>query len=150
MTAPFDSLISIETSSPWTLRVSQTKQDGFPDLTICYSCSNKDSITSSVEQTLTNNIVLSQGIDCRVALDAGNSTSSLKGFYDPIETHYAAYDYAASPEFKTLAPYTDSTKMFSNTNSWACGAFTTCYPLPQGCTGTYSGYAKFETTTLAL
>jgi hypothetical protein len=42
--------------------------------------------------------------------------------------------------------------MFTNLNSAKCGAFTTCYPLPTGCTGTYpaTGKAKIETGTLAL
>ena len=29
--------------------------------------------------------------------------------------------------------------MFSNTNAADCGDFTACVPLPQGCTGSYSG-----------
>lgn len=80
----------------------------------------------------------------------GNYTSSIKDFNDPISTHHAAYDFAASPEYKTLAPFTDSTTMFSNLNSAHCGGFTSCEVLPVGCTGTYAGFAKIEATTLAL
>ncbi len=88
-------------------------------------------------------------INCAIALN-GNSTSSIKDFNDPEDTHYPKFELSASPELKTLDPYTDSTKMFTNLNSEKCGGFTTCYPLPAGCSGTYTGKAKIEDTTLAL
>lgn len=105
-----------------------------------------------------------QNINCAIALE-GNSTSSIKDFSNifiggfehtetnPVDTHYVAFDYALTPEYKTLAPYSDSTTMFTNLNSAHCGPFTTCYPLPVGCTGVasdYTGYAKIETGTLAI
>ncbi len=76
-----------------------------------------------------------------------NSTTKLKN-YDGGGGNNAAFDFVASPGFKTLAA--GATDMFSNVNSADCGAFTTCYPKPQGCSGTYTGRAKVEAGTLAL
>jgi len=58
LVAPFDTLLSIEANTPWTIKVSQTLVSGYPDVTVCYSCTNKDSITNSNEQTLTNQVTL--------------------------------------------------------------------------------------------
>ena len=111
------------------MRVSQTQGIGYPDVSVCYSCSNKDSISQIPVQTLTHQVVVMQHINCAIALD-NNSTSSIKDFTDtdPVVAgvQYPAIPYAASPQFKTLAPYTDSTTMFTNLNSAHCGAFTAC------------------------
>ena len=40
LVAPFDSLLSIEAATPWTLRISQTQVTGYPDVAVCYSCTN--------------------------------------------------------------------------------------------------------------
>jgi hypothetical protein len=54
LVAPFDTLLSIDTVDPWSLRVSQTQGIGYPDVAVCYTCKNKDSISNFIVQTLTN------------------------------------------------------------------------------------------------
>ena len=55
-----------------------------------------------------------------------NSTSSIKSYVDPVSAgvNYAAIVYAASPTYKALTEYTDSTTQFTNLNSADCGLFT--------------------------
>jgi len=40
LVAPFDSLLSITGSTPWTLKISQTQATGYPSTAVCYSCTN--------------------------------------------------------------------------------------------------------------
>ena len=142
LVAPFDGLISIDAADPWALRVTQTQGIGYPDVSVCYSCKNKDAVSQIDVQTMTNQVIFMQHINCAIGLD-NNSTSLITDFNNPPLTHAAAYPFVASPEYSVLAPYTDSTKMFTNLNSAHCGGFTTCYPLPMGCTGLASAYTGF-------
>jgi hypothetical protein len=40
LVAPFDTLLTIEGSSPWALKISQTQANGYPNVVVCYSCTN--------------------------------------------------------------------------------------------------------------
>jgi hypothetical protein len=40
LVSPFDSLLSIDANTPWALRISQTQSSGYPNVAVCYSCTN--------------------------------------------------------------------------------------------------------------
>ena len=76
--------------------------------------------------------------------DASNSTSLLKNYKSPVvgSVNYASIPYDVSTQYKALAEYDVSTKMFTNVNTADCGAFTACVVKPSGCgAGAYSGRA---------
>ena len=59
-----------------------------------------------------------------------------------VGSNNAAIPYASSPTLFALSEFTDGASMFSNANSADCGGFTTCYPKPSGCSGSYAGKAS--------
>ena len=143
LVAPFDTKLTIEGASPWTLRISQTQASGYPNVAVCYKCNNGYGSGTNVH-TYTSQVTIRQHIDCSIALsDSSNSTSSLKNIQDPISgTNIASVVYAASPTYKAITEYALSTSMFTNVNNVDCGAFTACSVKPSGCTGAYTGRAQ--------
>jgi len=109
LVAPFNSLLSIDAADPWNLRISQTQGSGYPDVAVCYSCTN-------YKHTMTNQITIRQHINCAIALNS-NTTSLLKSYFDPVSgsVNYAAIPYAASPSTKALTEYAAGTSIFSQT-----------------------------------
>ena len=90
-----------------------------------------------------------QNVNCAKALTL-YASNRMRPFNNPQSWHWPAYDYAASPEYKTLAPYINSAGMFTNPKSAHCGPFTSCIIKPGNCRGTYSGNARIEEGTLGL
>jgi hypothetical protein len=147
LVAPFDTKLTIDSVSPWYLRISQTQVTGYPNVAVCYKCNNGYGTYN--QHTITSQVTIRQKIDCTTALGGGvNSTSSLIGYYDPAESgvRHAAKVYAASPQYVALAEFDLGSKMFSNVNAADCGDFTQCYPMPVGCTGTYAGRVGIDGT----
>lgn len=140
---PYAALFSIDATTPWILRASQIKNDGYPNYKVCYKCTNKESVTGSTEQTHTNLITIRQKINCDIALP-GNSTSLLLDFTNPAGTHHAALAYnaqlTAMPLVGGSTQYDDSVRFFQNINGADCGGFTQCELRPIGC-GTSTAYS---------
>tara|TARA_B110001469_G_scaffold107116_1_gene107205 strand:+ start:124 stop:489 length:366 start_codon:yes stop_codon:yes gene_type:complete len=40
LVAPFDTKLTIDAASPWTMRISQTQVTGYPNVAVCYKCNN--------------------------------------------------------------------------------------------------------------
>jgi hypothetical protein len=40
LVAPFDTLLTIDAATPWTLKISQTQASGYPNVAVCYKCNN--------------------------------------------------------------------------------------------------------------
>ena len=143
LVAPFNTLISTDVSTH-SLKVSQTQGSGYPDVTVCYACTNYG-------HRVTNQIVVRQHINCAIATNS-NSTSLLKDYKTQTATgsYYAAKPYAASPTHADLSEYAASISIFTYQNSVDCGGMTACEVLPVGCTGSYAGNAAVVANTGAL
>ena len=129
--APYASLFSIGTLTPWTLKVSQTKPDGYPNYKVCYKCTTSEKISGETEQSLTNLITIRQKINCEIAMSGGggsvnNGTSLMQDFTTPAGSHYDGLAYSSSTSAIGLTQYDTSTKFFQNLNGADCGGFTTC------------------------
>jgi hypothetical protein len=75
LVAPFDTLLTIGATTPWALKISQTQANGYPNVVVCYSCTN-------FAHTITNQVTIRQKINCAIALTS-NSTSLMKNYVDP-------------------------------------------------------------------
>ena len=74
LVAPFDSLMTIEGSTPWTFKISQAQASGYPNVVVCYSCTNSG-------HTVDKQITIRQKINCAIALN--NATTTIKSYADP-------------------------------------------------------------------
>jgi hypothetical protein len=84
-------------------------------------------------------------MNCAIALDS-KSTSYLKDYSNPPESHYYAIVYSNANEWLELSQYTTGASLFANVNSADCGDFTACSVKPKGCgSGAYSGNLAIRT-----
>jgi hypothetical protein len=53
LVAPFDSLMSVDPSS-FSLKISQTQTSGYPNVVLCYECTNHDGNTGHTGHSVPN------------------------------------------------------------------------------------------------
>lgn len=152
LVSPYDTEITVETRTPWIINVRARVLLGYPAQTVCYSCSNKDSVANTAEQTITKQISVRQQIKCTEALSLTYGLPLLKDYTNPIAAGgYAAHSYAPSPKYHQLPQTVSSINLFYNVYSADCGGFTSCTLHPQGCgSGTYSGRAILTTPNYGI
>jgi hypothetical protein len=53
LATPFDSLISVDPSS-YSLKISQTQTSGYPNVVVCYACTNHDGNNGHTGHSVSN------------------------------------------------------------------------------------------------